>query len=175
MNLISLPWRTALLAAVLVTCVGCDQATKQYAIENFKGQPPVSYFGDILIITFAENEGAFLGLGDKLPDGVRFWVFTVANGAIMLLVAGYFLFAKEIDPPSLVALALIVAGGVGNIIDRVRFDVVIDFMNMGIGPLRTGVFNVADMAITGGFLLLLPQLFRSDPKKLESSQPEPAT
>ena len=177
MNLISLPWRFALLGIVLVTCVGCDQATKQYAIENFKGQPPLSYLGDTFRIQYAENRGAFLSLMADLSPEVRFWVLVVANSVVMLLVAAYFFLANEIDRPSLVAVALIVAGGIGNLIDRVRFDFVVDFMilDTGIGPLRTGVFNVADMAITAGFLILLPKIFWSEAAEQHSSQPEPAT
>ena len=175
MNLSNRRWRAALLAFILVTCVGCDQATKKYAIDNFKGQPPISFLGDTFRIQYAENPGAFLSLMADLPPEVRFWVLTVANSFVMLLVAGYFLTASDVDRPTLLALSLIVSGGVGNLIDRVRFDVVIDFMNMGIGPLRTGVFNVADMAITGGFLLLLPQIIRSGEREQPSSHPEPAT
>jgi signal peptidase II len=56
----------------------------------------------------------------------------------------------------LAGCALLLAGAVGNLIDRLRFDgLVIDFMNVGVGPLRSGIFNVADMAITAGALLLL--------------------
>lgn len=175
MNILSRRWRPILLLLVLVSCVGCDQATKKYAIENFKGQPPVSYLGDTFRIQYAENPGAFLSLLANMSPDVRFWVLTVANSAVMVLVACYFLFSRDIDRLSLIALALIVAGGVGNLIDRIMWDgVVIDFLNMGIGPLRTGVFNVADMAITGGFFLLLPQLFRKSPES-SPAHPEPAT
>jgi signal peptidase II len=164
-------WRPVILLAVLVTCVGCDQATKRYAIENLRGQPPVSYLGDTFRIQYAENPGAFLSLMGELSRQSRFWILTVANSVVMLVVAAYLLLIRNIDRLSLAALALIVAGGVGNLIDRIMWDgVVIDFLNLGIGPLRTGVFNVADMAITGGFFLLLPQLFRSEslPQPVES-------
>lgn len=175
MKIIARRWRPLLLALVLVTCVGCDQATKQYAIDNFKGQPPRSYLGDTFRIQYAENPGAFLSLLANMSPAVRFWVLTVANSVVMILVAGYFLFAQNIDRLSLIALALIVAGGVGNLIDRIMWDgVVIDFLNLGLGPVRTGVFNVADMAITGGFFLLLPQLFRGDPQR-SRLQPESAS
>ena len=177
MNLISFPWRAALLGIVLVTCVGCDQATKQYAIENFKGQPPISFLGDTFRIQYAENRGAFLSLMADLSPQARFWILTVANSVVMLIVAGYYFLSRELDRTFLVALALIVAGGVGNLIDRVRFDFVVDFMvlDSGIGPLRTGVFNVADMAITGGFLILLPRLLWGEEKEQTTSHPEPAT
>lgn len=174
MNVTSRNWRPLVILVILVGCVGCDQATKQYAIENFKGEPPMSFFGDTFRIQYAENPGAFLSLMGDLSRSTRFWVLTVANAGVMLVVAGYLLLVRDIDRLSLAALALILAGGVGNLIDRIMWDgVVIDFLNLGIGPVRTGVFNVADMAITGGFFLLLPQLFRSEPRPQPASA-EPA-
>ncbi|MGD9854275.1 MAG: signal peptidase II [Planctomycetaceae bacterium] len=159
------PWRALVLALVLVTCVGCDQATKQYAVANLKGAPPQSYWGDTFRIQYAENRGAFLSLGADWAPMQRFLLFTVVNGFVLPALALFVLFRRDIDRLSLMALALILAGGVGNLIDRVTTDeaVVIDFLNMGIGGLRTGVFNVADMAITAGFLLLLPHVLRKEP------------
>ena len=155
-------WRLAFLAVVLITCVGCDQATKQLAIDHLKGTPPQSYFGDLFRIQYAENPGAFLSLAANLPEDARFWLLTVANSLVLLFVGVIVLVRKDIDRLSLIALTFILAGGVGNLIDRVTTQngVVIDFLNLGIGGVRTGVFNVADMAITAGFLLLLPFVFR---------------
>lgn len=160
-------WRALFLAVVLLTCVGCDQATKKYAVENFKGAPVRSYWGDTLRVLYAENPGAFLSLGADWTPMTRFLVFTVVNGLVLPGLALFVLFRRDIDPLSLLALALILAGGVGNLIDRVTTEqaVVIDFLNMGIGGLRTGVFNVADMAITAGFLLLLPTVLRREPDR----------
>jgi signal peptidase II len=64
------------------------------------------------------------------------------------------------------ACALLLGGAIGNLIDRVRFDgLVIDFMNLGIGPLRTGIFNVADVAISvGAVLLILPHFAPARPE-----------
>jgi signal peptidase II len=153
--------------AIIVTClVGCDQATKVYAVRNLKGQPPQSYLGDVLRIHYVENPGAFLGLMGGLHADVRFWALTVANAVILSWVAIYILLGKRVDRWVFFALALIVAGGVGNLIDRARLGgYVIDFLNLGFGQStwqRTGIFNVADVAITAGFLMLLPFLFRGD-------------
>lgn len=164
MNITQGRWRMAFLAVVLVMCVGCDQATKQMAVEHLKGPPPqyYSFFGDTFRIQYAENPGAFLSLAANLSPDVRFWLLTVVNGVVLMFVAAIVLFRQDIDRLSMTALTLILAGGIGNLIDRVTTQngVVIDFLNLGIGNLRTGVFNVADMAITAGFVLLLPYVFR---------------
>jgi len=155
--------RLVILAAILVSLVGCDQATKVYAVKNLKGQPLQSFFGDVVRIHYVENPGAFLGLMGGLDERIRFWILTVANAAVMLWVGAYLLLNRGVSRWMFVALALILAGGIGNLIDRARLGgYVIDFINLGLGDRvwqRTGIFNVADIAITAGFVMLLPLLF----------------
>jgi signal peptidase II len=64
--------------------------------------------------------------------------------------------------PALVGLSLFVAGGASNLADRVARGSVIDFLNVGLGPLRTGIFNVADMAVLLGLFILAIAQARSD-------------
>jgi len=170
--------RFAILAGLLVSLVGCDQASKHYATRNLQhtmGQP-ITYCGDVFQIHYARNEGAFLSLFANLPAPVRFWLLTVMNGLILGGLGVFLIVRRDLDRLTFWALALVLAGGIGNLIDRAFLGgVVIDFMVVdfswtGIHWLRTGVFNVADMGITAGFLMLLPQLFRSEPKTGVSAQ-----
>src|SRR5262245_53770839 len=89
--------RLAVLAAILVSLVGCDQATKVYAVKNLKGQPQQSFLGDTVRIHYVENPGAFLGLMGGLDPRVRFWTLTVANAAVMLWVGGFLLLNRRVD------------------------------------------------------------------------------
>ncbi len=155
--------RWGLLLALLTTLVGCDQATKQYAVEHFKDQPAQSYLWDTLRIQYAENPGAFLSLAANFSPQARFILLTVFNAAILLLVGAYLFWQRDLDRWVLCGLALILAGGIGNLIDRVTLGIVIDFLNLGIGPVRTGIFNVADMAISAGFVMLIPHMFHREP------------
>ena len=88
----------------------------------------------------------------------RIWILTVAVG-VLLVGLGWVLFRKRLGAWTTVALSLLLAGGIGNWIDRAfrPSHRVVDFMNMGLGGLRTGIFNVADMAITAGVIILLVQ------------------
>jgi signal peptidase II len=144
--------RLALLALIVITLV-LDQATKVAAREHLKGQPPRDY--GVLTLIYAENAGAFLSLGASMPRAARRIVFD-GLVTIGLSVAAWFLFTGRIrGRGDDVALALILGGGAGNLIDRLRFaGHVTDFLYLHAGPLHTGVFNVADMAITGGVLWL---------------------
>lgn len=149
--------RVVVFVAVLGASVGCDQATKVIANEALKGAPPRVYLGDIFRLQWATNEGAFLSLGASLTPQARYWVLTVAVGLLLLGITFYSLTSKKLDGWQVTGYALIAGGGFSNWVDRARFDGrVVDFMNMGIGSsLRTGIFNVADLAILAGIGVLL--------------------
>ncbi len=145
-----------LIAAISLLTVFVDQATKSLAAQHLIRGEVHSYLFDTVRIVYAENIGAFLGLGGHLSSGARFWVFVVLVGLFLLGLVAYALFSRELNRPSVVALALLFAGGLSNFYDRlVNNGAVIDFLNVGVGPLRTGVFNVADMAIMLGLFLLI--------------------
>ena len=94
----------------------------------------------------------------------QFWIFTILVGAALVGAAIYLVReAHRIAAVTLIAIALLLGGGIGNLIDRlVNEGRVIDFMNVGIGSLRTGVFNVADMAIMAGVGLIMLSALRGD-------------
>ncbi len=147
--------RRLLLLILLVSCVSCDQITKGLVRTHFSDTPAQSWLYDVVRFHYAENAGAFLSLGTTLPEPLRFLLFQVAVGGML---AGLFLFTLRGRFTSrwfVVGLGLILAGGIGNFLDRLLHQgLVLDFMNMGIGPVRTGIFNVADVCITVGALLL---------------------
>lgn len=146
---------------IFLACWLADQATKRMAAAWLKDAPPRSYWGDLFRLEYAENNGAFLSLGSNLPESVRFWVLTMAIGVAMIAVVLYAFCARRIAPRVLVGLALLAGGGLGNWFDRVVFNgYVIDFMNLGIGGLRTGIFNVADLLIEAGAVVLIWDAFK---------------
>lgn len=156
--------RIIYLALLLFTCIGCDQATKSAAQQYLSGQEPVSFFSGLLRFEYAENPGAFLSLGANLDPEMRTQIFTTFIGLFLICLLVYVLYGI-IKQPVLVTLALTfyLAGGLGNLIDRVMNDGhVIDFMVMRVGGLHTGIFNVADMLIMLGVGLLLLSLIKNE-------------
>lgn len=150
--------RWILPALVFFSCLGCDQWTKRLATEHLKQIPPTPYLGDTLRIQYAENPGAFLGAGGGLPAEHRFWLLVVVNAVVLVAIPAVLAAKTDLGRTQMLAVALLLAGGIGNLLDRVfNGGLVIDFLNMGIGPLRTGIFNVADMAIMAAFALLILQ------------------
>jgi len=143
-----------LLLILVASTIGCDRATKHLADTSLAGAPPHSYFADTLRLEYSENSGAFLSLGADLPKRVRTTIFTLGVGLTLslLALAGLRLHWAGLR---LFGAALIWAGGTSNLIDRASRGIVVDFINVGVGSLRTGIFNVADLAIVLGFVFIL--------------------
>ncbi len=158
--------RLVLIGAVLTLCVGCDQTTKYMAESYLSTHNVLTFWGDTFRLQLAHNSGAFLGLGSTLPLSIREGFFTLGVGSGLLFLLGYAIFSRSASPKAILACALFFAGGVSNLLDRLRDDgAVIDFMNIGIGSLRTGIFNVADINIMVGALILASSLLRDQTEK----------
>jgi signal peptidase II len=149
----SVTTRRFVLALLILVTLVADQITKHIVrISLVQGGP--RHYG-VLTLVYAENRGAFMSLGATLPAPLRAAIF---NGIVTvgLMFATVVVFRGRLKRGDDVALALVVAGGIGNLIDRIRFDGrVTDFLYLSAGPLHTGVFNVADVAITLGVIWLL--------------------
>ena len=146
--------RGAALLLLVATTIGCDRATKLLAAAELRGRPARAYLGGTLRLHYVENPGAFLGLGSSLPASLRWWLLTAGTAAAFAALVWT---QRRVDfgATGRVGLSLVLAGGISNFWDRARDGAVVDFLNVGVGPVRTGIFNVADMAITLGVLLVL--------------------
>lgn len=146
--------RIAVILVILLGCVGCDQATKAVARAQLTPGATVSLFHDLVRLERSENPGAFLSLGEHWPIAVRRALFT-AGGLLWVAGAlGWALRARDANVTAILGAALVAGGGIGNVIDRLAHSGrVTDFLNVGIDPVRTGIFNVADMALMLGIAL----------------------
>lgn len=146
--------KTLVLLALVASTIGCDRVTKHLAVTSFAGTPSRSFFADTVRLEYAENSGGFLSLGANLPPTVRTAIFKIGTGLILLgtLIAAIKL---RLTAWPLVGLSLAWAGGASNWVDRVARGSVVDFLNVGFGALRTGIFNVADVAVMLGACIFL--------------------
>ena len=148
--------RLAVLLVTVIGCVGCDQVTKAAARTYLSTGTTMSFFNDTLRLQHAENRGGFLSIGESLPTEARKILFTFGGG---VLVGGSIFWAvrsRRVNTIQTIGAALLCSGGLGNLIDRfIRDGYVTDFLNVGVGPLRTGIFNVADFALLLGVALLV--------------------
>jgi signal peptidase II len=148
--------RLALILLTLAAGIGCDQQTKFLAMANLRGREPYSFFADTVRFDYTENPGSFLGLGDSIPTPWRTVVFTYGCTAGVAAMLAYVCFAARLNAVQVLALSLMCVGGIGNLLDRwIYGSYVRDFLNLGLGSLRTGIFNVADAALMTGCVLAL--------------------
>lgn len=158
--------RHLIVFLLIMACVGCDQISKYAAAYFLKGRPVLSFIGDTFRLAYAENSGAFLSLGASLPEHIRKSVFIVLVSVFLIGFLIFVLFSRTLDTISIWSGALIIGGGFGNLIDRmIHHGAVIDFLNIGIGSLRTGIFNVADVAIMAGMFMFVFSHVRKSPNQ----------
>lgn len=141
-------------AGVLVAVVGVDQALKLLVASTHPLGVSTDLLDGILSLTYIRNPGAAFGLLPQVP------VLVPALIALTLLSVLFYNDARWVAPPRVqAALALLAGGAVGNLIDRIRFGAVVDYIDVHIWP----VFNVADLAVTTGAVLLMISLVARTP------------
>ncbi len=149
----------ALVAVVLLTAA--DQITKLLVMSHFTKGQSIHVINGLLDFTYVQNKGAAFGM----LAGQR-WIFMVITTLIMAAVVYGWVKGMFDHLTGKIAAVLILSGGIGNMIDRVRLGYVVDFID--ISPLFSfAVFNVADCCVTvGAVLLMFFILFFADEKKL---------
>jgi len=137
---------------VVVAIVIADIITKAIALKMLPPYAPQRVAGDALRLTLVRNQGAAFGL--YLGEYSRYIFMVLTIGALVILWRLY-QSTREGDLPRTLAVALVCAGAIGNLIDRIRWqEGVVDFIDVGFRDMRWPTFNVADMAVsTGAFLL----------------------
>jgi len=160
--------RLFILIFSVISCVGCDQQTKIWAKQLLRPGEAHSYFSDTFQLILVENHGAFLGLGDQLPEHIKTIIFV---GLISVCLSAGLIWAaraKMLTIWGYLATILFISGGIGNLIDRAfNHGGVVDFMYMDVGRFHTGIFNVADIFIMVAAAIMFYLSFR--PRKSDNS------
>jgi len=153
------------MAASCAVLVAADQWTKILAASRLAGKGAVRVLGDFIVLVFTQNRGAFLSLGSGLPPILRTIVLVVLPLAALALF-GWVLLRRGIGEVAgrgaakpgaaeFAVVALIAGGGLGNLVDRLLYGQVRDFINFGIGGLRTGIMNLADLYILAALIVMV--------------------
>jgi signal peptidase II len=146
---------------VLLLNIIPDRITKLIAINYLQGEESISFFYNTIILKYVENTGAFLSVGTNWPDSLKYIALIIIPLLVCLYGLYYCAFKLE-DKKQLIIIVSIIGGGLGNLIDRLFYDFhVVDFLNFGIGSLRTGILNVADMSVTFGVVFLVIYTLRN--------------
>ena len=163
---IPLRTRLAWFVSLVPPLVLLDLISKRMVLSYMEPYgPTIELIDGVARFRFIYNTGIAFGI-DPAFGTTALAVFSVL---VAVLMTGYLLFAWLGDRQTLVALCLIVGGAGGNLYDRIAWGRVIDFIEIGIGDLTWPVFNVADMAVTAGAILLAWRLLKTGKKSTEAA------
>jgi signal peptidase II len=146
---------------VLAVVALLDVLTKAIAVQRLGLQRvPHEVIGDFVRFTLVYNPGAAFGL--HLGPQSR-WIFTTLTIIALVILGRLYMATLPGDQPRVIALALVCAGAIGNLLDRLRSSLgVVDFLDVGFGDSRWPTFNIADMAVSAGAVLLAWVLWQED-------------
>ena len=156
------------LIVLTLAVAGCDQLTKDLARSALVPYAPTSYAGGLVELHLVENRGGFLSLGDRMPEPLRLAIFRwLVPGLLIVLAFGAWSGSSRAQT---LGLAMILGGGLGNWVDRLSEQAAVtDFVRIALGPVQTGIFNLADVALVAGLVLL------AFPWRAEETDPPDAT
>jgi signal peptidase II len=152
--------KLVLLILSIIVIIIVDQWTKIYVANNFYVGESVKVIDGLMNFTYVRNTGAAFGFGGAFHDWIRYTIFRALP--VIACIWLFVLLIKSYKEKLLLssAYALILAGAIGNLIDRFRLDYVIDFFDFYYGKSHFSVFNIADSAISVAAGLLIIDYFR---------------
>jgi signal peptidase II len=146
-------FRIFFITLLLISNIGCDQISKNLVRQNYSTD--VKFLGNHVTLTKIENAGAFLSLGDSLSSPIKFALLTMLPMLALSFGFIFILTKKDLTNTTLLALCFIIGGGIGNVYDRLVYGSVTDFLHIDFGIFQTGIFNLADVSIMTGMLIIL--------------------
>lgn len=165
--------RNLFITLLIIFNIAIDQISKVIVrTKMIKGREgEIDVIGDYFQLIWVENKGAFLGLGSDMNETLRILLLLILPILVLGYVVYYIVKNTELDRLSLIAFCCIIGGGIANVFDRIAFGEVTDFFFIRVTDLiRTGIFNVADLSVTTGMIMLLLSGFLNR-KKNETVKP----
>ncbi|WP_339624885.1 signal peptidase II [uncultured Winogradskyella sp.] len=148
--------RNLFIVILIIFNITIDQISKFSVRANIELREIIEIIGDHFILTNVYNEGAFLGMGSDMHPTLKLIFLLILPTLVLGYVIYYIVKTKELDRLSLIAFCCIIGGGIANVFDRIVYGKVTDFFFIDLGGIfRTGIFNVADISVTTGMIMLL--------------------
>lgn len=157
--------RNLSIILLIIFNIAIDQISKVIVRANIQLNEVIELIGNKFILTNVYNRGAFLGIGSDMNDTLRLILLLVLPTLVLGYLIYYIISSRELDKLSTIALSCIAGGGIANVFDRIAFGKVTDFFFIDLGGVfKTGIFNVADMSVTFGMIVLVYTWFISTRK-----------
>ena len=156
--------RYLLITILVFLSIAFDQISKIWVRNNFENYSEKSIIGDVFTLIKVENTGAFLGMGSELSEIPRILLLIILPVIVLISITLYTFIDKSLDKLSIIGFSLIIGGGIANIFDRIVFGSVTDFLYINLGGIfKTGIFNIADLSVTTGMIIILISSFKRKP------------
>ncbi|MCH1485604.1 MAG: signal peptidase II [Flavobacteriaceae bacterium] len=153
--------RYLLITILVFLSITFDQISKIWVRNNFESYSEKSIIGDVFTLIKVENTGAFLGMGSELSEIPRILLLIILPVIVLISITLYTYIDKSLDKLSIIGFSLIIGGGIANIFDRIVFGSVTDFLYINLGGIfKTGIFNIADLSVTTGMIIILISSFK---------------
>ncbi|WP_341216962.1 signal peptidase II, partial [uncultured Wocania sp.] len=153
--------RSIFIFSVIIITIALDQVSKIWVRTQVVAGSQSEIIGNYFTLHNVENKGAFLGMGSDLNDTLRIVLLLVLPIVVLAFVLRHILKDKTLDNLSLFAFSSIIGGGIANVYDRFVFGSVTDFWHIDFGGVfKTGIFNMADLSVTTGMIILVIASFR---------------
>ena len=154
--------RNISISIIITLSIFLDQISKILIRNNVEQYSDIKLIGEYFILTNVENSGAFLGMGSGFSPIMKSVFLIILPIIVLISIIIYVYRDKEIDKISLIGFSIIIGGGIGNIFDRIIYGSVTDFLFIDLGGIfKTGIFNIADLAVTTGMILILLMSFKN--------------
>jgi len=162
-------FKIILILLIIIGNIGCDQVSKKIIRQNITPNQTVHLLSSHVTVTNVENTGAFLSLGNSLPEIMKDILLTWLPFIAVVLGLVYVITKRNLSNPMLAGFCFIIGGGIGNLFDRMVYGSVTDFLHIHFGIFQTGIFNMADLSIMIGIFIIFLQSFLR--RNVSSSQP----
>ena len=154
-------FRYILISTIVSVSIALDQFSKVWVRSNFENYSEKNLIGEFFTLIKVENTGAFLGMGSELSEIPRILLLIVLPVVVLISITVYTYIEKTLDKISIIGFSLIIGGGIANIFDRIVYGSVTDFLYINLGGVfKTGIFNIADLSVTTGMILILISSFK---------------
>lgn len=150
--------RVLLISFLVLLNFSCDQISKNIVRNKTKSNEIIHVLKDILILKKVENTGAALGLGGNLPSTLKTIYFKILPVVFLLFLFRMILIETEFSKLLVVGLGFAIGGGAGNLYDRIVYGSVTDFIILEAGILKAVIFNIADVSIIVGIVLVFIEI-----------------
>jgi len=153
--------RSFFIILTIVLTIAVDQISKIIVRTYVVPSERSNIIGTYFTLHNVENAGAFLGMGSDLSPLLKLILLLILPIVVLSFVTYHIFKDQSLDKVSVFAFASIIGGGIANVFDRVVYGSVTDFFHIDLGGVfRTGIFNMADLSVTTGMILLLMVSFK---------------